>query len=115
MKGLRCWWLMGCLGAALFGAPSAQAAGGQISFSGAVVEPTCGLAPAQLAGLASQSQWRTCASPAGKDQAQPQTYLVTVRSLVADSSGDRLLAYFGQYLAASNEGGRATLVTQTYE
>lgn len=116
MKGLRYWWLMGCLGAALFGAPSAQAAGGQISFSGAVVEPTCALNTAELT-LATSDYAHACASAnhGAATQGGSRLYDLTVRPLDSGPIGDRLLAYFDGYMSAAGQGDRLSLVTQTYE
>jgi len=95
--------------------PKANAAVGRITFSGAVVEPTCNVSTTELAGATHSSQWRTCVNPRRIGQAQPQVYSITMRSVAAASNGDRLLAYFGQYLVASDKDAQATLVTQTYE
>jgi hypothetical protein len=114
MKGLRYWCWLGCLGAGLLGAPSVHAAGGRISFSGAVVEPTCGVDPAQLA-LAGQPLRQACAATGRPAENGPQTFAVTVRPLADGANGDRLLAYFSHNLAVLGGNARPTLVTQTYE
>lgn len=120
MKGSRCWWLMGCLGAALLGAPSVQAADGQITFSGAVVEPTCSLSDAGVIPAASQptpapgSPRFACGStgaPTGKGGAFALTEVSLNPATIGD---DRVLAYFANYLSAAGMA-EAKLVTQTFE
>jgi len=120
MKGLRYWWLMGCLGAALFGAPSAQAAGGQITFSGAVVEPTCSFSDAHVIAVANQatsgSAPRRFACGRTETPADAgRAYVLTEANLdAATIANDRVLAYFASYLSAAGVAD-GKLVTQTFE
>lgn len=108
--------LSSCLGMLALGSSWVHAQGGEIEFVGAVVEPTCGVSPAQLAGIATP-QTRVCAGAAssGPDASAARTYALTVRTLPSDDAGDRLLAYFRQNLLAADVDAHASLVTQTYE
>lgn len=114
--------LAGCMIAAAFGMSSARAAGGTISFSGAIVEPTCAfvadLAPTLLpvAELPAAARRVACAGAGGVTIAAPQAYAVTVVRLSIDTT-DPLLRYFNSYVQVgafvAADAGR--LVTQTYE
>lgn len=120
MKGLRYWWLMGCLGAALFGTPSAQATDGQITFSGAVVEPTCSVSDARVITAAQQTvpgsiSNRFACGTTDTPADAGRTYALTEVSLEAATIGnDRVLAYFAGYLNAAGVTD-AKLVTRTYD
>lgn len=115
MKGLRCWWWMGCMGVALFGAPAAHADGGRISFTGAVVAPTCTVDAAGLSGFGAAPRQFTCGNAGRSPTSAPRAYAITQRTPIADVRGDRLLAYFGQYVAAADKDAQPSLVTQTYD
>jgi type 1 fimbria pilin len=102
------------LGAALFaGAGSARAAEGRIAFSGAVVEPTCAVAPAIAPRGAAPHQF-ACRKTASSDG---QAYSQEVMEVVSgDAYRDRLLDYFASYAPAAAKGGPAArLIVRTYE
>lgn len=111
MKSLPRAILASCLGMLVWG--SARAAGGQIGFVGAVVVPTCAVASAQLDDARTASMPQACPSAGVASLSPSQIYALSVRAVASDGGGDRLLAYFGHYLAVAER--QATLVTQTYE
>lgn len=99
-------------------ASGAWAQGGRISFSGAVVEPTCA---ADVAAAGSPS---TAVNPApthlscGATATDPgRSYSRTVIELdAAVAASDRLLGYFASYANTSVAGGVPTKVlVHTYE
>ena len=101
---------------------SLDAAGGRITFTGAVVEPTCSVnvlgtdtvASTPASHDAVQHRFR-CGARATVESGQ--FYSLTVVALDAVTSHhDRVLDYFAGYLkAAGNSGATAKLVTQTFE
>ena len=111
--------LAGCFCAAMLSASSAKAADGSITFSGAVVEPTC-TASGEDEGLqnstfVASTQRLACGSAVDIATGSASSYVLAVAALNGpDSTGDRLLDYFVGYLPplARNE---ARLVTRTYE
>lgn len=99
--------------------------GGTITFSGAIVEPTCSIAsmPGALnlpidAARKHQPLQRNCLTPttASAATAVSRPYSVSVVHLSA-SEPDRVLNYFANYVLATQPSGSAgpMLVTQTYE
>lgn len=112
MKGLRCWWWMGCMVAGLAATPSVHAASMRISFSGAIVEPTCSASLADIQRLASGSAAHaTCG--AAQDASASRAYRLTVAQL-QPGAPDRLLNYFVGYLQNAGQAD-ARLVTQVYD
>lgn len=106
--------------AVLAGMPSANAATGRIVFSGAIVEPTCGVSAERVAAWVAaapgqgQSHPTTCCG-SNAAVAAPQMYTVTVAHL-SHAEPDRVLRYFSDYVRASQvDAPSPTLVTQTYE
>lgn len=109
--------LAGCFCAAMLGASSAKAADGRITFSGAVVEPTCTASGESLQNpeFAAASRRLACGSATDIATGSASSYVLVVAALNGSgSTGDRLLDYFVGYLPplARNE---ARLVTRTYE
>jgi len=111
-------WLAYVLGTlALLSASDAHAGGGRITFSGAVVVPTCtGQAEAATltGGDFSSADTVTCG---GRSQtaSDVSSYGLSVRSLGAsESAGTPLLQYYADYFSASHAGG-ARIVTRTYQ
>lgn len=109
----------GCAMALAMGVTFARADAGSISFSGAVVEPTCtvvasdGIASPQGAGVA-RPDLRSCGSTASD---AGQTYTRSVVQLDAASvARDRLLNYYAGYAGAGAAGQPdVRLVVRTYE
>lgn len=103
----------------LLGVPNGHAAAsGRISFSGAVVEPTCAVDALRLTavvdGPSVPAQRLACgrtATDAGRAYSR-----VVVHQAPADLAHDRLLVYFASY-AHSGRDGEATVkvVVNTYE
>lgn len=100
--------------AMLAGSPAAYADGGRITFSGAVVEPTCfvkdvdaGMLLPPVAGTAPRRV--TCGRTANE---RGSSYSRTVIHLdTVDVSNDRLLDYF----VSRDQTANALLVVRTYE
>lgn len=112
MKGLHRWWGMGCLVAAVLGGcPAAQADSMQLTFSGAVAEPTCAAGVERIVeAQARGAQYYHCTEQARATPGQAaQAYKLSVITGGALPS-DRLIGYFASYLNAAPK-----LVTQTYE
>ena len=111
MKALRRWCWVGCVVAGLLGATSARADGGQVNFSGAIVEPTCSVGVQRIGEVQTQgSQHFHCTERAGVTPGQAaQAYQLTV-ALGDALPADRLIGYFAGYLNAQPK-----LVTQTYD
>lgn len=119
--------LAGCFLGLVLGSPAARAggdiaAGGTITFVGAVVEPTCSIAnePDSLHLVTSpaaseQSTRHICSGPSGSQVEASRIYEANVTHLSA-TTPDRVLSYFDHYVRAANPGGAdPELVTQTYE
>jgi hypothetical protein len=110
-----------CLVCGMFLAHPARAeSGGRITFSGAIVVPTCA-APVAAATLAnsghSSSRTFICGdrSQAAAGTADISSYELSVTQLgVDETTGSPLLQYYAGYLAAAH-GGDARMVTRTYE
>ena len=90
----------------------ATAAEQRIEFSGAIVEPTCGVAASQHTAAAPQRL--TCASSSHAPVNSNPTYVLTTRRLSGQES-DRVLEYFDAYVKAGRPGAAPTLLTQTYD
>jgi hypothetical protein len=111
--------LAACLGAAVLGASSAKAMEGRITFTGAVVEPTCTVSSEdeglQRAAFAASSRRLACGSATDIVTGSASSYVLVVAALNGpDSTGDHLLDYFVGYLSPSARA-EAKLVTRTYE
>jgi hypothetical protein len=104
---------------ALFIPSIAAAADERIAFSGAIVEPTCGIAASKnttvgVIAQRQQTQRLTCATP-GNATAKPRAYVLTTRRL-SDLESDRVLKYFDTYIKAGRpDAADPMLLTQTYE
>ncbi|HET8899482.1 MAG TPA: hypothetical protein VFN09_11990 [Rhodanobacteraceae bacterium] len=103
----------------LIGMSTAQAAGGRIVFSGAVVESTCATEGAPInsgsrGGDASLQRRMSC----GRTATDPgRSYSRMVISLAeADLAHDRLLGYFASYAPVADDGKvAAKVVVHTYD
>jgi hypothetical protein len=99
---------------------SIDASGGRITFTGAIVEPTCGVSTEHIATMIANASTQNlshriaCAVPNARTSAAP-IYAVTVAQLTG-SEPDRVLQYFNNYVkAAQANASGPVLVTQTYE
>jgi len=115
---------MVCVVALGLGAPLAYAEGGTITFSGAVLAPTCSAGNAGVAAMTavqrtalSRQRFDCGGSPGGDTHAVPTSYTLTVEPLDASAlSADRLVSYFSTYVKASgHEDAHVDLVTQAYD
>jgi hypothetical protein len=89
----------------------ATAADQRIGFSGALVEPTCGVVVSQRTTAAPQRL--TCA--ASNHATTNPVFVLTTRSLSGQES-DHVLEYFDAYVKAGRPDAVApTLLTQTYD
>lgn len=108
--------LIGLAGLVSLAASPLHAADGRIVFSGAVVEPTCGLAQDQaLPAAVGKAPVRQMGCTARGVAQASQVFARTVTRL---SASERIpaLKYFSDYVVAGNpEAVRPVLVTQTYE
>jgi hypothetical protein len=99
---------------------SLDASGGRITFTGAIVEPTCSVSTehitTMIANPAIQNQSRRMVCTVPNALTSPaQIYAVTVVRLTG-SEPDRVLQYFNNYVkAAQANASGPVLVTQTYE
>lgn len=111
-----------CLCATLLVSLPARAQSGRITFSGAVVEPSCSAVTEEnLMALADPSPARggqtrrTCARPGNTAGAASRIYALTIVRL-SSSVPDRVLQYFDAYVKADRAGAAdPLLLTQTYE
>lgn len=118
MRG-RYRWMIGSLMALAM--PGAWAGGGQINFTGAVVEPTCAIDAAAadpasgLLPVAVQAPRHLTCGRTATDSGR--AYSRTVFTLDATGvANDRLLSYFASYAAPVGHGGAgAILVVRTYD
>jgi hypothetical protein len=130
MKRLSCSLLVGvaligmlCMPRVAAASGSIDASGGRITFSGAIVEPTCSVSTAAIDAVASlrasrdATQSRFGCSTAQRTVDSGRHYSLAVASLdVATINHDRVLEYFAGYVkAAGNSDAEAKLVTQTFE
>lgn len=95
-------------------------ASGRISFTGAIVEPTCGVNIERVATLVTAASGSSVPLPdtCGRSNAAvvaSQIYTVSVVRL-SDAEPDRVLRYFSDYVRAGRANATSpVLVTQTYE
>lgn len=121
MTSQLCTLLAGCILATIFGTSTARAASGRVVFSGAIVAPTCAASETVSAVTSSQpgqnpASSRFVCGNAGAVADAGRAYSVTVDSLGASTTNDRLLNYFAGYVAAAGVGqANAKLVTQIFE
>ena len=130
MKWSSCSLLMGvalvgmlCIPRAAAASGSIDALGGRITFTGAIVEPTCSASAAAIDAVASMrasrdaTQSRFECGTTQRTVDSGQHYSLAVASLDgATINHDRVLEYFVGYLkAAGNNAATAKLVTQTFE
>ncbi|HWU77446.1 MAG TPA: hypothetical protein VN043_13165, partial [Rhodanobacter sp.] len=112
--------LVGSLGLAVWASPMVRAEGGQLSFRGAIVAPTCKPTPSYLDAIASadgttRSGRFACPMALEKSADPARVYRMTVTALPAGSP-DRLLNYYAGYMQADDATpARVQLITQTYE
>jgi hypothetical protein len=111
-------WLIGPVLA--LAVPGAWAQGGRISFSGAVVEPTCSAegTPDGASQPPPADRWAPGRLTCGQTPTRPgRSYSRRVVSLDAAAiANDRLLDYFASYANAGSAGGVSPkLVVRTYE
>lgn len=117
MMGLIRPMVAACLICGMLLALPVRADGGRITFSGAIVVPTCS-APVEAAALAGSTlPSRRAFSCGSRSQAtdDASTYELLVTHLGGgETTGSPLLQYFAGYLAASHAGD-AWMVTRTYQ
>jgi type 1 fimbria pilin len=112
MVAPRFWWWAVCMVAGLVGTPAAHAASVRISFSGAVVESTCGTNQSELQQISAGSVTHaTCGT--AQAASTPRAYRLSVAQLHPGSS-DRLLNYFVGYLQNAGQTD-VRLATQIYD
>lgn len=100
----------------------ASAAGGQIMFSGAVVEPTCSVSTSESTAIAAvapgkeiEVQRLACAGSGNPTIVVRRMYALTAVRL-SSSVPDPVLRYFDAYVKASRpDATDPVLLTQTYE
>lgn len=115
--------VVGMLGIPRIAAASGSliASGGRITFTGAIVEPTCaasiGAVASVLASHGATPHRFGCNMAVRPTANSNQFYSLTVVNLdAATINHDRVLEYFAGYVkAAGNSGAEAKLVTQTFE
>jgi hypothetical protein len=111
----------GCLSASALVPSLASAGNGQITFSGAVVAPTCSVATTVIAMVAAapytvtEARRLTCATSGNTSVTAPRSYALTVVRL-SSSVPDRVLKYFDDYVRADRSNAAdPVLLTQVYE
>jgi type 1 fimbria pilin len=123
MRGPRWWVLVGCVGLSVLCAPAARAGGGgtienggTITFTGAILEPTCSFPTAQLVTAPGfHAQQQVCGGAGGGVANAARIYAVNVSQLSSDES-DRVLKYFDNYVTAGQSSAQhPQLITQVYE
>lgn len=125
MRGPRWWVLVGCVGLSVLCAPAARAGGGgtienggTITFTGAILEPTCSYPTAQVETASASgfhAQQQVCGGPGGSAANAARIYAVNVSQLSSDES-DRVLKYFDNYVTAGQSSAEhPKLVTQVFE
>lgn len=112
MKGTKSFvWVIAAIALAL-GAPGARAAGGTISFHGAIVTPTCGFEQVPVGSSAPTREAHGGCGRQAATNADSSMYRQVAAGLEqATPSNDRLIEYFASYADARH----AQLVTRTYE
>jgi hypothetical protein len=111
-----------CLCATTFIPSTAVAASGRITFSGAIVEPTCSVSTADNTAAAvdaSQTEVRmdrlACNRSGNASGGASPTYALTVMRL-SGSVSDQVLKYFDAYVKEGrSDGADPVLLTQTYD
>lgn len=104
--------MIGVLLATTFNACASDASGGSIQFSGAVVEPTCGVTTMPVA--THEPRQMSCAT-SGRTATGTAVYSSTIERL-SGVQADKVLQYFDNYVQEITPGGmHPELVTQTYE
>jgi hypothetical protein len=127
MRGQRWFALVSCSVAMMVASTAVRAGGGgtvdsgTITFSGAVVEPTCsavaGIRGTVIAATQAQPFQASCSAPAstGDVTQEYRPYQVDVVHL-SGAESDRVLSYFANYVRAAQPGSAdPMLVTQTYD
>lgn len=117
-RAFRIMWA-GCTLAMIVGSSSVRADGGTLSFSGAVVEPTCSVSDSRVIAASARpnpnaTPQRFACGSADTAVEAGRAYALTEVSLDAATANDRLLAYFAGYLSAAGSA-EAKVVTQTFE
>ena len=103
--------ISGLLLVTLFIPSIATAADQRIVFSGAIVEPTCGIAVSQRTTAAPQRL--TCTA---SNQASANPIYVLTRRRLSGQESDHVLDYFDAYVKAGrSDAADPTLLTQTYD
>lgn len=107
-----------CLLCGLVGTGSAEAGGGRITFSGAVVVPTCNtsievIAPSAILVHPRPNLQRSCAE-SGPAESSVSIYTVMARQLT-HGEPDHVLNYFEGYIRARQADATPVLVTRIYE
>lgn len=106
-------WMVGSLMALAMS--GAWAAGGRITFSGAVVAPTCVSAGESSTVAPTPHQRFACDGAATGASRNSSAYELSVARLEQERiTGDPLLAYFTGYLPPVTRGA-ARLITRTYQ
>ena len=116
----RCRWMVGSL-VALAMSSAWAGSGGRISFSGAVLEPTCAAdtVPVDPAGplplQAAQAPRRLVCGQTAADAGR--SYSRSVQTIdAASAANERLLGYLASYAPVGPDGKPATgLIVRTYE
>lgn len=109
--GSRHSWLAYVLGiAAMLAASGARADGGQLTFTGRIVESTCPVGPEAGPGADLATGKVACGSQANDDR----SYDVS-RMALTGNEPDRVLRYFNDYVRAGNPAAQPTLVVRVYE
>ena len=111
-----------CLCATTVIPSTAVAASGRITFSGAIVEPTCSVSTADNTAAAvdvSQTEVRmerqACNRSGNASEGASPIYVLTVMRL-SGSVSDQVLKYFDAYVKEGrSDGADPVLLTQTYD
>jgi type 1 fimbria pilin len=105
-----------CAPAARAGGGGTIENGGTITFTGAVLEPTCSYPVAEVATPSgAPAQRQVCGGPGGSVANAARIYAVNVSQLSGDES-DRVLKYFDNYVTAGQSSAEhPKLVTQVFE
>lgn len=108
-----------CFACGMLCALPARAQSGRITFTGAVVVPTCTAqvddTPSYAGGIPSARYFSCSEDQSSTDRNNASTYEVSVKPLdPATMAGSPLLQYFTSYLASTHVAG-AQMLTRTYE
>jgi len=112
MRGLIRKTLAGCAVALVMASFPVWADGGLVTFSGAVVEPTCSVGLQRVDAAETSAQRYSCSERAGTTSRRAaQSYVLSVDpTSETPLASDPLIVYFANYLSVPPK-----LVTQTYE